>query len=119
MIDDKLRPCPFCGENGKPYFSRSVNGTRLITCGCNLCGFHSKAVNIYDPRGNYDTKDVRRIWNNADCWKQLSSSQEKIKRLREAVEDAMDSSFCTDTLNPRNCLHCRMKKALTDTEDKS
>ena len=52
-------------------------------------------------------QNLRADWNY-----RIECLEAENKRLREALEDARNSSFCTDTLNPRNCLHCRMKQAL-------
>ena len=56
-----LLPCPFCG--GESYFTASVNGNQMVYAGCAACGIAFKAQRIYDPSGEYLTKDVVATWN--------------------------------------------------------
>ena len=51
--------CPFCG--GKPYETRTVNGTQMYLIGCSPCGFEIKAAWY---RGEAKpTKDIAGLWN--------------------------------------------------------
>ena len=59
----ELKRCPFCG--GEAYFTKSVNGSNMIYVGCSPCGIQFKALNVYQPNGEWQpTKDVIAAWNH-------------------------------------------------------
>jgi Lar family restriction alleviation protein len=60
-VASTLRNCPFCG--GEPYYTESVNGSKMIYVGCCACGIAFKAQKIYSPTGEMPTKDVIAAWN--------------------------------------------------------
>jgi len=56
-----LLDCPFCG--GKPYFTKSVNGTNMNYIGCSSCGFQFKVMRTDIPLDSPMTKDIVAAWN--------------------------------------------------------
>jgi hypothetical protein len=60
----ELKPCPFCPDGGKPYFTRTVNGTKMLYVGCSQCGVSMKAALIMvTPVDEQPSKDLVAIWN--------------------------------------------------------
>lgn len=61
----ELKPCPFCPDGGKPYFTKSVNGTNMAYVGCAQCGLQLKAqVQFLTSREDWRlSKDIVSIWN--------------------------------------------------------
>lgn len=61
----ELLPCPFCPDGGKPYFTKTVNGTNMAYVGCGQCGVKLKAqVQFLTSREDWRlSKDIVGIWN--------------------------------------------------------
>ncbi len=58
----ELLPCPFCG--GEAHYTKAVNGSNMIYCGCGPCGIRFKAQNIYHTDATWKpTMDVIAAWN--------------------------------------------------------
>src|SRR5688572_27983807 len=54
-----LRECPLCPNGGKPYFTRTVNGTNMIYVGCSQCGLELKAALLMvTPAEEQPSKDI-------------------------------------------------------------
>jgi hypothetical protein len=74
----ELLPCPFCG--GKPYETRTVNGTEMYLVGCASCGIELKAAWYRgEPR---PTKNIAGLWNRRAL---LAETPPSDQGLREAV----------------------------------
>lgn len=60
-----LEPCPLCPDGGKPYFTKTVNGTNMAYVGCGQCGVQLKAqVQFLTSREDWTlSKDIIAIWN--------------------------------------------------------
>jgi hypothetical protein len=79
-----LKPCPFCPDGGKPYFTRAVNGTQMAYVGCSQCGISLKAqVQGYGPDAPL-SKDIIAIWNTRPSFPTSAAraaAEEVVKRF--------------------------------------
>lgn len=65
-MSEQLKPCPFCGKIPK------INGGDFKNRPLDSC-LGSGPIHIEE-------------WNNAYCWKQVQSLEQRIKDLEEALE---------------------------------
>jgi hypothetical protein len=107
ICNPKIRPCPFCGEIPTNVTLVTMRDYKEI---------HSQKCPSFQC---YSTLKTVKNWNSAYCWKQLSSAQEKIKRLREALEKIL-SEVPLDELRTATELRIGgyVKNVLADTEEK-
>lgn len=90
-MTEKLLPCPFCPDGGRPYFNPHTNdstdsGSRMAYVGCASCGVSLKAANFPTMQGGWNlSKDILAIWNTR------ATSAPVSKEVEEAIADAKKS----------------------------
>lgn len=59
----ELKPCPFCPDGGKPYFTRAVNGTQMAYVGCSECGISLKCAVLGYGEDAPLSRNIVAVWN--------------------------------------------------------
>ncbi len=86
-MSEELKKCPFCG--GPAYYTESVNGSLIVTVGCDRCGVHVKAVKDGYGENPRISKDIVAVWN----------SRAEVERLQKWIGDLQSGMYV-------NCVYC-------------
>lgn len=76
-LEEKLRPCLFCGSNGVKIMRCDCECARMRKPHYVLCGACGANGPVNDEPGKY--------WNKAHCWKLLDEKDLKIDALEKRV----------------------------------
>ncbi len=76
---EKLKPCPFCGEQAEQPFKNMDMFT------CTSCIHYSESTKVIAVTG--------RNWKLGYCWKEIDSLKAKLKIAEEALESMLSSHF--------------------------